>query len=95
MGLKAAAKAWDGAGLLLMWVWLPASFHLDDNLHCLQIYRIDHYLGKELTQNLTVLRFANAMFSPSWNRDHIANVQICFKVRATSLLSSGRTWWRA
>lgn len=44
-----------------------------------QIFRIDHYLGKELTQNLTVLRFANAMFSPSWNRDHIANVQICFK----------------
>jgi Glucose-6-phosphate dehydrogenase, C-terminal domain/Glucose-6-phosphate dehydrogenase, NAD binding domain len=51
----------------------------------LQIYRIDHYLGKELTQNLTVLRFANAMFSPSWNRDHIANVQICFKVGAMSL----------
>ena len=56
----------------------------------LQIYRIDHYLGKELTQNLTVLRFANAMFSPSWNRDHIANVQICFKVRAVSLSSSQR-----
>jgi len=45
-----------------------------------QIYRIDHYLGKELTQNLTVLRFANSMFSPSWNRHYISNVQICFKV---------------
>ncbi|KAG9158245.1 hypothetical protein Leryth_000387 [Lithospermum erythrorhizon] len=44
-----------------------------------QIYRIDHYLGKELVQNLLVLRFANRMFLPLWNRDHIDNVQIVFR----------------
>ncbi|KAG9158949.1 hypothetical protein Leryth_013325 [Lithospermum erythrorhizon] len=44
-----------------------------------QIYRIDHYLGKELVQNLLVLRFANRMFVPLWNRDHIDNVQIVFR----------------
>ncbi|VEL19225.1 unnamed protein product [Protopolystoma xenopodis] len=44
-----------------------------------QIYRIDHYLGKEMIQNLIVLRFANRIFSPLWNRDHIDNVMISFK----------------
>ncbi len=44
-----------------------------------EIYRIDHYLGKEMLQNLFVLRFANCMFSSMWNRDNIANVQITFK----------------
>ena len=43
-----------------------------------QIYRIDHYLGKELVENLTVLRFANLVFQPLWNREHIRNVQIIF-----------------
>jgi glucose-6-phosphate 1-dehydrogenase len=41
-----------------------------------QIYRIDHYLGKETVQNLLVLRFANGMFEPIWNRHHIDHVQI-------------------
>ena len=41
-----------------------------------QIYRIDHYLGKETVQNLFMLRFANALFEPIWNRDHIDHVQI-------------------
>jgi len=41
-----------------------------------QIYRIDHYLGKETVQNILVLRFANGMFEPIWNRDHIDHVQI-------------------
>jgi hypothetical protein len=44
-----------------------------------QLYRIDHYLGKELTQNLVVMRFANRFLAPLWNRDNIANVQIIFK----------------
>lgn len=40
------------------------------------IYRIDHYLGKELVQNLLVLRLANAIFEPLWNRNHIDHVQL-------------------
>ncbi len=44
-----------------------------------QIYRIDHYLGKEMVQNLMVLRFANIFLSPLWNRDHIKSVIITFK----------------
>ncbi|CAJ0937723.1 unnamed protein product, partial [Mesorhabditis belari] len=44
-----------------------------------QIYRIDHYLGKEMVQNLMTLRFGNRLFGPSWNRDHIASVVITFK----------------
>ena len=40
------------------------------------IFRIDHYLGKEAVQNLLVFRFANAIFEPLWNRDHIDHVQI-------------------
>ena len=41
-----------------------------------QIYRIDHYLGKETVQNLLVFRVANAIFEPLWNRNHIKSVQI-------------------
>lgn len=41
-----------------------------------QVYRIDHYLGKETVQNLLVFRFANAMFESLWNRDHIESVEI-------------------
>jgi glucose-6-phosphate 1-dehydrogenase len=41
-----------------------------------QVYRIDHYLGKETVQNLLVLRFANAIFEPVWNRRYIDHVQI-------------------
>uniref|UniRef100_A0A0D6R4N7 Glucose-6-phosphate 1-dehydrogenase n=1 Tax=Araucaria cunninghamii TaxID=56994 RepID=A0A0D6R4N7_ARACU len=44
-----------------------------------QIYRIDHYLGKELVQNLLVVRFANRFFLPLWNRDNIDNIQIVFR----------------
>ena len=41
-----------------------------------QVYRIDHYLGKETVQNVMVLRFANAIFEPVWNRNYIDHVQI-------------------
>lgn len=41
-----------------------------------QIYRIDHYLGKEMIQNITAVRFANRVFETLWNKDHIDNVQI-------------------
>ena len=39
-------------------------------------YRIDHYLGKETAQNIMVLRFANAIFEPMWNKEHIDHIQI-------------------
>jgi glucose-6-phosphate 1-dehydrogenase len=41
-----------------------------------QIFRIDHFLGKETVQNILALRFANGLFEPVWNRDHIDHVQI-------------------
>ena len=41
-----------------------------------QLYRMDHFLGKETVQNIMVLRFANGIFEPLWNRDHIDHVQI-------------------
>lgn len=44
-----------------------------------QLYRIDHYLGKEMVQNLMTLRFANKTFCPAWNREHVASVLISFK----------------
>ncbi|QDL98283.1 glucose-6-phosphate dehydrogenase [Rhodopseudomonas palustris] len=41
-----------------------------------ELYRIDHYLGKETVQNILVLRFSNGMFEPIWNREHIDHIQI-------------------
>ncbi|HKQ37733.1 MAG TPA: glucose-6-phosphate dehydrogenase, partial [Verrucomicrobiae bacterium] len=45
-------------------------------LHEHQIYRIDHFLGKETVQNIMAFRFANGLFEPMWNREHIDHVQI-------------------
>ena len=59
---------------------LPSAVALDKRLlrvaHENQIFRIDHYLGKETVQNILVLRFANGFVEPLWNRDHIDHVQI-------------------
>lgn len=44
-----------------------------------EIFRIDHYLGKEMVKNLLILRFANIFFNAVWNRTYIKNVQIVFK----------------
>ena len=41
-----------------------------------QVYRIDHYLGKETVQNVLVLRFANTIFEPVWNRNYVDHVEI-------------------
>ncbi|XP_045482129.1 glucose-6-phosphate 1-dehydrogenase isoform X1 [Harmonia axyridis] len=60
-----------------------SSKKLSDHLASLfteqQIYRIDHYLGKEMVQNLMTLRFGNRIFNPCWNRDNISSVQVSFK----------------
>lgn len=44
-----------------------------------EMFRIDHYLGKEMVKNILILRFGNVFFSSSWNRNTISNVQISFK----------------
>ena len=59
----------------------PESFReLDEVVHSVldesQVYRIDHFLGKEATQNLHVLRFANGLFHAMWNAEHVQAVQI-------------------
>src|SRR5699024_3404477 len=41
-----------------------------------EIYRIDHYLGKEMVQNIEVIRFSNSMFEPLWNNHYISNIKI-------------------
>jgi glucose-6-phosphate 1-dehydrogenase len=59
---------------------LQSSEQLDDDIHEVfnehQVYRIDHYLGKETVQNIMVLRFANGIFEPLWNYKYIDHVQI-------------------
>ncbi len=59
---------------------LKSAQQLNEKLHTAfaesQIFRIDHYLGKETVQNILVLRFANTIFEPVWNRNYIDHVQI-------------------
>ena len=55
------------------------SEHLSKHYAEEEIYRIDHYLGKEMVQNIITLRFSNRIFSRVWNRDSIAAVTIIFK----------------
>ncbi|MCM3338859.1 glucose-6-phosphate dehydrogenase [Paenibacillus sp. MER TA 81-3] len=59
---------------------LPSAQKLNEEIRQVfkeeEIYRIDHYLGKEMVQNIEMIRFANAFFEPLWNNKHIANIQI-------------------
>jgi glucose-6-phosphate 1-dehydrogenase len=59
---------------------LPSALALNQELHHVlkeeQIYRIDHYLGKETVQNVIVFRFGNSIFEPLWNRNYIDHIQI-------------------
>src|SRR5690606_40038041 len=59
---------------------LPSAKALNERLYAhfdeSQIFRIDHYLGKETVQNLMVMRFANAIFEPIWNYKYVDHVQI-------------------
>lgn len=59
---------------------LPSARALNDAIHRVwdesQVYRIDHYLGKETVQNLMAIRFGNAIFEPLWNRGYVDHVQI-------------------
>ncbi|RUO96933.1 glucose-6-phosphate dehydrogenase X-linked, partial [Jimgerdemannia flammicorona] len=62
---------------------LESSRHLGKELGALfsenEIYRIDHYLGKEMVKNIMTMRFANVFFGSIWNAQHIDNIQITFK----------------
>ncbi|MCJ7447242.1 MAG: glucose-6-phosphate dehydrogenase [Bacteroidales bacterium] len=86
LNLAKAGLAEESSGFRRFIIEKPFGYDLESgrklnrNLHELiaedQIYRIDHYLGKETVQNLLVMRFANGIFEPLWNRNYIHRVEI-------------------
>ena len=81
--LGAAGLAGDGARVIIEKPFgtdLESAIELGKAVHAVfdesQIFRIDHFLGKESVDNILAFRFANGMFEPVWNRSHIAYVQI-------------------
>ena len=85
-GLQQAGMTADGPGWRRIVIEKPfgsdirSARRLNAHIHRAfreeQVYRIDHYLGKETVQNLLVFRFANSIFEPIWNRNYIEQVQI-------------------
>ncbi len=86
MKQKLTGQYHDGSGWVRIIIEKPygndlaSALALDAEVHAAfeeeQIFRIDHYLGKETVQNLLVLRFANGIFEPVWNRRYVDHVQI-------------------
>jgi glucose-6-phosphate 1-dehydrogenase len=74
---------------------LDTARHLDKLLAKIfeerQIYRVDHYLGKETMQNMLAFRFANSIFEPVWNKEHIDHVQITWAEKE-GVRTHGRTF---
>jgi len=85
-GLGAAGLADEGKGWSRIVIEKPFGRDLDSAMKLnaeiakvfeeTQVYRIDHYLGKETVQNILVFRFGNSMFEPIWNRNHVDYVEI-------------------
>ena len=80
-GLASEESGWRRVVIEKPFGWdLASAQRLNEVVHGVfderQVYRIDHYLGKETVQNLLVFRFASAIFEPVWNRNYVDNVQI-------------------